>query len=256
MTDFTSFLSEGFYAYMLVFGRVMALFVFLPGFGERFLLMQLKVLMAVVITLAIAPLTFKFLPPLPTSIFSFLLYFAGEIAIGIFLSFTSRLFLYALETAGAVISHVVGLSNAMVSNPITAQQASILSGFLGIAGLLVIFALDLHYYFIAGLVRSYAVFTPAAMPPLADFSQKFTEMFSMTFRIGIAFAGPFLVANLVFFMGMGLLSRLVTQIQVFFIAMPLQILIGIAILFISLTSLFMWFVQEMSSVLPSLWGAS
>lgn len=256
MEAFTAFVSEGFYAYILVFGRVIALFLFLPGFGERFLIMQLKVLMAFVITLVITPLALAFLPKLPVSLISFMLLFMGEVAVGIFMSFVTRLFLYALETAGSIISHVTGLSNAMVANPISAQQASILSGFLGLSGLLIIFSLDLHHYFIMGLVRSYEVFVSGAMPPLDDFSQKFVELFSLTFKISVAFAAPFLVANLVFFMGMGLLTRLVTQIQVFFVAMPLQILIGFAILYISLTALFMWFVQEMSAVLPSIWGSS
>lgn len=256
MEALTSFISEGFYAYLIVFGRVLSIFLFLPGFGERFLLMQVKVLMAGVLTLAITPMVLDSLPPIPDSILSFSLIFSGELAIGIFMSFVTRLFLYAIETAGSIISHVTGMSNAMVSNPISAQQASILSGFLGLAGMLIIFSLDLHHYFIMGIVRSYGVFTSGTLPPLTDFSQKYIELFSTTFRIAVAFSAPFLVANLVFFMGMGLLSRLVTQIQIFFVAMPLQILIGIAILYISLTSLFMWYMQEMSAVLPSIWGSS
>lgn len=238
MADY--FASE-FYFYLLVVIRLFPIIFFAPGFGETFVLPQIRILMVVLLGIFVQPLVQKYLPPQPVHFMGLVLLLGGEFLIGFFLAMLTRLFIYVLETAGSVISQVIGFSNALVSSPVSAQQASIISSFLSLLGLLVIFTLSLHHLFIYGAIDSYHLFKPGFLPPLVEFSDHFAQFVAKTFKMAIYFAAPFLIVSLVFYMGMGVLSRLVTQIQIFFIAMPLQLLIGIFVLFLSLVTLFRWY---------------
>lgn len=230
-----------FYFYVIVISRLFPVLLFAPGFGETFVLPQLRILMALLFGIVITPLIQTSLPSLPPTFLGLVLILGGEVLVGLFLALIIRSFMYLLEIAGSIISQEIGFSNVLVASPISEQQASILGAFLSLIGLLIVFTLSLHHLFIYGVVDSYTLFKPGFLPPIGDFSQHFTEIVNKIFRLAVYFSAPFLMVNLIFYIGMGLLSRLVTQIQVFFIAMPLQLLIGIFVLFLSLATLFTWY---------------
>lgn len=249
----SAFFETQFYYYLLVALRLFPIFIFAPGFGEKFVLPQIRVFMAVLTAIFVQPLVQEYLPAQPIHFFEFILLLSGELAIGLFLAFISRLFVYLLESAGSIIAQVIGFSNALSNSPITAQQASIISAFLSLVGLLLIFTLSLHHLFIYGAIDSYSIFKPGFLPPFADFSDHFVQMVSKTFRLSIYFTTPFLIIGLIFYMGMGILSRLVTQIQIFFIAAPLQLLIGIFVLFLCFATLFSWYEIQLKDNLDQAW---
>ena len=78
---------------------------------------------------------------------------------------------------------------------------------------------------------------------IGDFSQMAVKLVSDAFRIGLQLAAPFLVFGLVFYVGIGLLSRLMPQIQIFFIAMPANITLGLVLLLFLLGAMMTWFLQ-------------
>src|SRR5205814_1722465 len=77
---------------------------------------------------------------------------------------------------------------------------------------------------------SYLLFKPGDIPLFGDVASILTNTVSGTFRIGVQLSAPFLVFGLLFNLGLGILSRLMPQMQVFFIGMPLSILVGFLIL--------------------------
>ena len=78
--------------------------------------------------------------------------------------------------------------------------------------------------------ESYKVFSPGELLPSGDIAALATRAFSAAFKIGMQLAAPFLVFGLVFNIGLGVLARLMPQMQVYFVGVPLSILVGFLIL--------------------------
>jgi flagellar biosynthetic protein FliR len=120
-------------------------------------------------------------------------------------------------------------------------QGALFSVFLAILGVLVIFETGLHQMLLSAVIDSYRVFVPGHLPPLDDLSRVVARVVSDSFDLAVRMAAPFLVMALVFYLGLGLLGRLMPQIQVFFIALPLQIVLGFLVLMVSVAAMLAWF---------------
>ena len=153
-----------------------------------------------------------------------------------------RMFLAALTTAGMLIGYMSSMANALTSDPSAAQQGSIAGSFLTIVALVTIMTLDLHHMLLMAVVDSYKLFVPGQVPPISDFSEMITRTVAETFALSFQIAAPFVVVGLIFYLGLGLLGRLMPQMQVFFVAMPLQIIFGLSVLFIALPVTLRWFI--------------
>jgi flagellar biosynthetic protein FliR len=94
-----------------------------------------------------------------------------------------------------------------------------------------------------GLVDSYAVFVPGHLPPVGDLSQAIAASVAASFRLAMEIAAPFIVLGLVFFVGLGLIARLVPQFQVLFITQPLQIMGGLLLMGLLAATGMGWFLQ-------------
>ncbi|MCZ6587079.1 MAG: flagellar biosynthetic protein FliR, partial [Alphaproteobacteria bacterium] len=169
----------------------------------------------------------------------------GEVVIGVFIGTIARMFIAALTTAGMLIGYMSSMANALTNDPSAAQQGSIAGSFLTLVALLTIMTLDLHHLLLMAVVDSYDLFIPGQVPPMADFSEMVTRTMSETFLLSFQIAAPFVVVGLIFYLGLGLLGRLMPQMQVFFVAMPLQILVGLSVLFIALPVTIRWFIDSL-----------
>ena len=87
----------------------------------------------------------------------------------------------------------------------------------------------IHHLWIAAIVRSYSVFPVGAVPNLGDLAQLAVATVGQSFALAVSLAGPFLVYGLLFNLALGFSSRLAPAIQVFFIAQPLNLLLGLAL---------------------------
>ena len=114
------------------------------------------------------------------------------------------------------------------------------------------FATDMHHLVIAALNDSYSLFEPGEVPSTSDVAALMTKTISGAFRIGIQLSAPFLVFGLLFNLGLGVLSRLMPQMQVFFVALPLSILVGLLFLVLALGSMMGLFLDYAGGVLHDL----
>jgi flagellar biosynthetic protein FliR len=96
-------------------------------------------------------------------------------------------------------------------------------------GVTLLFATDSHHLVIAALNDSYKVFAPGEIMPSGDVAALATRAFTAAFRIGLQLSAPFLVFGLVFNIGLGVLARLMPQMQVYFVGVPLSIFAGFLI---------------------------
>ena len=153
-----------------------------------------------------------------------------EMLIGAVLGMTARLAISALQVAGSVIAQQLGLGFVTAVDPTQGQQGMLVGNFLTVLGITLIFATDMHHLVIAALNDSYTIFRPGEMPLVGDAAQHITRVVATAFRIGMQLSAPFLVFGLLFNLGLGVLSRLMPQMQVFFIGLPLSILLGLLLL--------------------------
>ena len=247
-------LPEQLFAYFLVFLRLGAAMMLLPGFGDAYVPPRVRLLLALTTTLVVAPLLLRGLPALPASPTGLTLLVLGETVVGLFLGATTRMFMAALATAGMIIASTTSLANALVTDPSAAQQGSIAGSFLTVVALTAIFALDLHHLMFRALVASYEVFPPGQALPVGAFSETVARTMAETFRLSFHIAAPFIAVGMIFYLGIGLLARLMPQVQIFFIAIPLQISLGLVVFSISLPFAIRWFLAALDHRLAELAG--
>lgn len=241
---FQELLPASVFAVILVFVRTGAAIMQLPGFGDAYVSSRARLLFALMLALAVTPVLSDRLPGRPDSVSLLFILVVGELFIGLFLGALARIMMSALIVAGTVMSHMSHLANALVNSALSQQQASIIGNFLSVTALVLMFALDLHHLMLRAVVDSYAVFPPGQLPPVGDFSQMVTRTVADAFVLGVQLSAPFLTVGLIVYLLMGLLGRLMPQVQIFFVAMPLQLGVGQALLLITLPALMLWFLGQ------------
>jgi flagellar biosynthetic protein FliR len=253
--NLSEFLPTNTFAALLVFARIGSAMMLLPGFGEVYVPQRYRLLFALIFSGLLLPVLAPVLPRLPASPAELVLVLGSELVIGVFIGTMTRLILAALQIAGQVVSLQMGLSNAQVFNPMEASQDSIPSAFYAVLGVLLIFITNTHHLMLRGLVDSYAVFVPGHLPPVEDLSQTVAHAVAASFRLGIEMAAPFIVLGTVFFVGLGLIARLVPQLQVLFVTQPLQIMGGLLLMGLIAATGMGWFLQvftqQFQIIIPS-----
>jgi flagellar biosynthesis protein FliR len=239
-------------AFMLAFARVSAMVMLLPGLGETNIPVRLKLSIALLLTMIILPLHRQAYHVDLESIAPMVVMLLHEIIIGIVLGATARVTFAALQVAGAVIAQQMGLGFVTAVDPTQGQQGLLIGNFLTLLGLTLLFATDSHYLVIAALNESYKVFSPGEMLPTGDVAALATRAFTAAFRIGMQLSAPFLVFGLVFNIGLGVLARLMPQMQVYFVGVPLAILAGFLILAFVISAMMGTFLDYFTGVMHDL----
>jgi len=239
-------------AYMLAFGRIGTMVMLLPGVGELSVPMRMRLTVALVLTAVLLPLHQRAYTIDLETLGPVLLLFGQEMLIGALLGLTARLAISALQIAGTVVAQQLGLGFVTTIDPTQNQQGVLVGNFLTVLGVTLIFATDLHHLVIAALNDSYTLFHPGETPLTGDMAHHVTRVVAAAFRIGIQLSAPFLVFGLLFNLGLGVLSRLMPQMQVFFIGLPLSIMLGLALLLLVLGAMMGTFGGYFEGVLANL----
>jgi flagellar biosynthesis protein FliR len=239
-------------AFLLTFARIGTMVMLLPGLGELTVSPRVRLTIALVLTAVILPLHRVDYQIDLRSFGPVVIVLIEEILVGAVLGLTARLTIAALQVAGTVAANQMGLGFVTAVDPTQGQQGMLVGNFLAVLGVTLIFATDLHYLVIAALNDSYALFRPGEVPVMGDVANVLTGSVASAFRIGVQLAAPFLVFGLLFNLGLGVLSRLMPQMQVFFVGMPLSILVGFLILMLVLGAMMMTFLGHVEGVLRTL----
>jgi flagellar biosynthetic protein FliR len=240
-------------AYLLVFARIGTMIMLLPGFGEMTVPVRVRLSVALLLTAVFLPLHREAYATIDLRAYGPVLLMLGqELLVGAVLGIAARLTIAALSVAGAVVAQQMGLGFVTAVDPTQGQQNVIVANFLTLLGVTLIFATDLHHLVIAALNDSYRLFAPGEMILFGDIAALVTKTVSAAFRVGIQLSAPFLVFGLLFNIGLGVLSRLMPQMQVFFVAMPLSILLGFIILLMVIGMMMGTFTEFLGSVLRQL----
>ena len=231
------------FIFLLIFARMGSMIMAMPALGDGHVPGRIRLVFALVLTLVMMPLVRDAYGEIPVTIGAVMIAMLGEIAIGIFIGLSARLLTGAIQVAGTAIAFQSGLAFAQNVDPTQGIQSAIVSTFMALLATTLIFALDLHFLLLAAVRDSYDLFKPGAALPFGDFGQTAVHIVSSAFKVGIQLAAPFLVFGLVFYMGLGVLSRLMPQLQVFFLAMPANIMFGFLLLMLLISSMMLWYLD-------------
>ena len=243
-------------AYLLTFARVGTLIMLLPGIGEQLVSARLRLALALLVTLVLFPTVRPLLPAgngalAPPALIGLLF---GEILIGLMLGLCVRMVLAALTTAGNVISQQLGLSYAMTVDPTMGGQQAAVGNFLSLLGITLVLATDLHHLALEAIGRSYVTLPPTGLPAMGDAAKLALDAFARSFALAVRIAGPFIVFAILFNLGLGVLSRLMPQLQVFFLAVPASVLLGMLLLVAALGLIMGLYLEDLGRYLGGFLG--
>lgn len=246
-TTLNEYMTAGVFAFMVVFTRIGAAMTIMPGVGDSFTPANIRLYIALGLSVCLAPIMMPMMPnPLPHTA-GLVMLLGMEFVVGIFFGTIARIFMTALDTAGMIISMQSGLSNAQLFNPAMSSQGSLIGAFLSITGVVILFAANMHHLLFYGLVGSYQLFPVGSVPDAGSMAEMIAGAIATSFKIGIQLSAPFIVVGMLLYIAMGVLSRLMPQIQVFMIAMPLQIMLSLVLLSMILSSLYLYWVGQFES---------
>ena len=218
----------------LVFARVGAILMLLPGIGEAAVPPRVRLSLALLLAFVLFPLAAPQVAAIPLTSSGVAGAVIRELLIGLMIGGVLRLFLSSLAVAGEAVSLHTTLAFAQTANPLQAMPGTTVAAFLTLLGVTLIFATDLHHVFIGAIARSYALFPPGRDVPLEQAGDLATGTVAQAFALGVQLAAPVIVFSLILNIAAGLIGRMMPQFQIFFVAAPINILIGLAILALSL----------------------
>lgn len=229
----TDLFSINLYNYSLIFLRIGCVFMFIPGFSSTYINVQTRLIIALAVTLVLYPLIAPQIPPQPGNFSLELQYFINEMTIGLFLGIIMQVLFFALSFAGSIASQSIGFANAQLFDPAFQTQSMLIESFLSVLALTIIFLTDTHHLMIEALVNSYQIFPLGETLPLGDMSSHIAKTLSQSFDFGFKLGAPFIAFTIIFYSCMGLVSRLMPQLNIFFLSLPLQIYLGLGLLFLT-----------------------
>ena len=237
------YLAINVFHFLLVFARLGIVFLMLPGIAAVYVPMRIRLVLAILVVVVILPLVANTLPPQPESVAELVWLIVSESLVGGFMGALIQIVMSSLELAAFMISNAVGITNAMIDDPVTEEQTSIITGFLSLIAVALIFITGVHHFILQAIVDSYTLMVPAAPLFTGDMLQLGARLLDQAFAMGLRLSAPFIVYEMVFQITSGVLARLSPQLNVFFVAVPGKIILGIAVLMVSLPVMMLLFMK-------------
>lgn len=237
------------FSFLIVFTRIGAGIMLLPGIGEAYVSVRVRLLLAVVMSLVLLPVVVDVLPPMPGAVSGLALLIFGEALVGIMIGMAARMLISTMHVAGMIIAYQSGLGAAMMFDATQGSQSSIIGNFLTVSMVTLLFVSNLHHVLLAGLVESYSLFEPNGHIPIAGFTEFITGVMAESFLIALKISAPQMVVGLILYLGAGVLARLMPNMQIFFVLMPLQISISFMILLVTFSGFMLWYVNRYGEIM-------
>jgi flagellar biosynthesis protein FliR len=220
----------------LLFCRVGGCLMIAPGFSNAQIPTQVRLFIALAVTLALTPLLLDRIPaaalgdePVLT-----LKLIAIELLVGGAIGFLARIFFFALETFASAAQQMLGIANPFGVQVEAGETQAPLATLISFAAMTLLFVADLHWELLRGLVDSYDV-----VPVGADFDARFAlrqvaDVLGESFRLTLRVTSPYVIYALIVNLALALVNRLTPQIQIIFVAAPFVAAGGLALLFFTL----------------------
>ena len=220
------------YAFFLVFLRVGAAMTFLPVWGENSVPVRVKLALAVTLTSLVAPVASGSIPdPDIWKDGGIVLLAASEVVYGLVLGLFVRLFIVALQVAGAIAAQSTSLSQAFAGASVEPQPA--FGNLLVTAGLALMVTMKVHVVMVEYLAHSYQLLEVGSLGRATFLSGWGVDEIQKSFRLAFSLAAPFVVASLIYNIALGAINRAMPQLMVSFVGAPAVTAGGLALLLLA-----------------------
>jgi flagellar biosynthetic protein FliR len=222
----------GLFIFVLV--RVGAIVFSIPFLGSRNVPVLLKSSLAVAVAVMVVPQLKLSAPVLDENAFRLVIGLAGEVAMGLIIGLMFQLLISGIQLAGEIAGFQMGIALANVMDPTSSQQIPILSQFLNLFAMLMFLVFNMHHYFLKVLAESFNLIPPLAIQIDQALLPLVIQNAAHMFVVAIQLGAPVIVGLLLSSVALALIARTVPQVQIFVVAMPLKILLGLVFMAISL----------------------
>ncbi|RMF69097.1 MAG: flagellar biosynthetic protein FliR [Calditrichaeota bacterium] len=231
-----------FLAALLAFVRTSALLSVAPLFGNRTVPVKVKAFISLLLTVVVAPMLksssqfdgITLLQMVPLAV--------TEAFIGLLLGFTAKLIFEGFQFGGKLISHQMGLGLAEIIDPDSGNQGSPIGNIFSLLAIVLFLNLNGHHLVIAALYRSFEL-APVGKEHVAVAAARehLLRMFNEVFTIGVRLAAPGLAMMFLIEVAIGVIARLVPQMNIFFVGLPLRLGVGLFAVVASLPLFYLLF---------------
>lgn len=237
-----------YYTHAFTFVRVGSFFFFIPFFSETVVASRIRVYLSFWLALVIAPLLHASFPKgidTPLMVSSCIIY---EMLIGGSLALALKFIFLTLEFAGSVISNSIGLTNASFHSANVGGQISLPSNMLLVSGALLLVLCDIHHYFIRVLIESYTLL-PLGSFQIGSLTELLLKSSESILSLGLKLSTPLVIFGLLISISLGILNRLIPQVQIFIVSQPLQIGFGFFVFLYAVKELLLTFLRDYEAFL-------
>ncbi|MFT8479232.1 flagellar biosynthetic protein FliR [Gluconobacter oxydans] len=237
-------------AFVLVLSRTGAVVMVMPGLGEQSMPMMIRAGCAITLTVLLLPLVAPLLMQghldalAPLALCGMI---AVELFAGILIGWMARLICMALPIAGQIIAVCMGISSVLQPDPDLGSGSSAPARFLNLLAPLVLLVTGAYILPVRAILGSYSIIPPggallaaashAHWNLLGDSAQGVIQLTERSFALGLELSAPFLILSLVWQGMLGIMTRLLPTLQIYNAASPLQLLGGIALLGLTLSTM-------------------
>jgi flagellar biosynthesis protein FliR len=246
------------FVFAMVLTRITTFFLVVPIFGADSIPATLKIAATVMLSIF-----FSIINPQAAALgisgaeqasaIQAILLLGGEAAYGLALGAIANIIFSAVKLAGSIMEDQMGLSMAEIIDPMSEERGTPLASLLEIIFIIAFLAANGHHLLIKVIQRSYELFPAGKIPTMATLAGNMLEATSVMLVAGLRLAAPILAALLVLLVALGILSRIVPEMDIFFISFPLRILLAFIIV-VALVPFINEFVGEtaklMAKILP------
>lgn len=239
--------------FMLVLTRLSAFFLVLPVFGWKAIPVRIKVAVTMLMTIF-----FLMITPLPVdagqiSTFKAVLLLANEATYGLALGLIVTVVFSVVKMSGRIIERQMGLAMAQIMDPLTGERTQPLGSLLEMIFIILFLAANGHHLFLLIISRSYEVFPAGTIPTISVLAGGIIKAGSVMLMASLRLAAPMLAAFMVLMVVLAVLARIVPEMNILFISLPLRVGLGLlmAAIFVPFINSFVSeFADWMGKLLP------
>jgi flagellar biosynthetic protein FliR len=236
-------------ALFLAFCRIGACVMVLPGFSSARIPQQVRILVAVALSMAVLPVLWDTIyPKASAGGANYILLIFTESLIGAMYGMMARLYTLGLQFAGTVISMMIGFNTPGGSDIVEDSGETSLTSLITFSALMILFIMDFHHYVFKALVDSYSVIPFGGHLQMQATLISFTDTLQATTYIMLRLASPFILYGLMFQVSVGFINKLAPQIPIYFISTPYLLMGGLFMLYLSIAAMVSQFSDAFLSV--------
>jgi flagellar biosynthetic protein FliR len=237
-------------AFLLVVGRLSGLFLLAPVLSSKLIPVRIKVMALLVLGLTMTPFITHGvnLSRMPIDGLHFAMLMGKETLVGLALGFSIATVFASVQLAASMLDTSIGFSLANIIDPTTSNQSTVLGSFYSMVATLAFLSVQGHQAMLRGLAHSYQMIGLLEMPSFHHILVNAESLFVGLFSVGFQMASPVLVTLLMVDVVLGIVSRTVPQMNVFFVGIPLKIAVGLGAIIIGMPTFVNFFEHRVDDV--------